>query len=73
MKATADRINSMYVMTRILPKGAPRRFQANIGEVGRRYICDCKGSSQNCGHITALMTLLHEEAATALKMQPVPA
>jgi len=69
MKTTAERINNQWVMTRT-KDGAPRKFQAGVGEVKRLYVCMCpRRGGKQCSHETALYTLLHQEAA-ATEAQP---
>lgn len=64
-KAIATRINYLHVSVRTAG-GAPRLFQAKVGEVGKRHVCMCpKGLGQGCSHEVALMELLQQEAATA--------
>lgn len=63
-KAIATRINYLHVSVRT-NGGAPRLFQAKVGETNKRHYCMCpKGSGQGCSHEVALMELLQQEAAT---------
>ncbi len=61
-KTAVRRINHIYVIART-NGGAPRMFQAEFGEINRRYICECPKGSQGCSHVTALHTFLREEVA----------
>lgn len=65
-KTTATRINYLHVSVRTAT-GAPRLFQAKVGEINKRHTCPCKnGFGKGCSHEVALMTLLHQEAAEAI-------
>lgn len=64
-KTTVARINYLHVSVRT-NGGAPRLFQAKVGEINKRHTCMCpKGSGQGCSHELALMAFLHREAAEA--------
>ena len=69
-KTVVHRVNYLHVSART-NGGAPRMFQAKVGETNRRYICECPKGSQGCSHVTALYTFLHEEAAQQAAGQPV--
>lgn len=69
--ATAERINNQWVITRT-KTGAPRQFQAGVGEINRSYLCLCPKAG-GCSHEAALMELLHAEVATMPQVQNVVA
>lgn len=61
-KATATRVNNQWVITRT-KTGAPRQFQAGVGELNRTYLCMCPKAG-GCSHEQALLELLTLEAST---------
>ncbi len=70
---TVRRVNYLHVSIRA-NNGAPRMFQAKVGAVDGRYICECKnGMGKGCSHEKALMEFLHEEAAQQAVVTAVPA
>lgn len=68
-KTVVHRVNYLHVSART-NGGAPRMFQAKIGETAKRYVCECPRGGQGCSHVAALYTFLYEEAAQQAAGQP---
>lgn len=69
-KTIVHRVNELHVSVRT-NGGAPRMFQAKVGETTKRFYCECPKGGQGCSHTVALYTFLHQEATQKPTGQPV--